>query len=300
MIRRAAPGLGLLLAFSVAANGQSPPESVYAPPELPRADQGVNEGAVHFGLGLSYFTDYVYRGVEVFEVPAHEDSLNLQIDTKLSFDLGKLPHPYVAVFANIADSDPISNFQEIRPTVGFDWTIKPLVISAGYTTYLYPERDQRQTSEVFVGLALDEKTLYHGEPIPVPYVMAAYDFDLYNGVYVEAGLKYRYAFDEIGLTLTGSASVAYVAGYAATIDGDNGGLEPGFFTSGDKPRENINGLQHYQLGLTAEYSLNKLFNVSTRYGDFALRGGIYYTDGIDNAPAATTQLWGGAGIILSY
>ncbi|MDB5327424.1 MAG: hypothetical protein JWM57_2993 [Phycisphaerales bacterium] len=300
MMRRAAPGIALVLALGVRSFGQAAPESVYAPPELPRPDQGVNEGAVHFGLGLSYFTDYVYRGVEVFEVPAHEDSLNLQIDTKLSFDLGKLPHPYVAVFANIADSDPLSNFQEIRPTVGFDWTIKPLVISGGYTTYLYPERDQRQTSEVFMGLALDEKTLYHGDPIPVPYIMAAYDFDLYNGVYVEAGLRYRYAFDEIGLTLTGSASVAYVAGYTAYIDGDNGSIEPGFFTSGDTARKNINGLQHYQVGLTAEYSLNKLFNVSTRYGDFALRGSVYYTDGIDDAPAATTQIWGGAGIVLSY
>jgi hypothetical protein len=290
----------LALAIASVSLAQAPNESVYAPPELPRADQGVNEGAVHFQLGLSYFTDYVYRGVEVFEPPSHEDSLNLQIDTKLTFDLGKLPHPYVAVFANIADSDEVSNFQEIRPTIGMDWTIKPLVFSAGYTSYLYPERDQRQTNEVFVGLALDDKTLYHGDPIPVPYLMAAYDFDTYDGLYIETGIRYRYAFEEIGLTLTASASLAYVAGYQAYIDGDNGGTEAGFFTSGDKPRENINGFQHYQVGLTAEYSLNKLFKFSTRYGDFALRGSIYYTDGIDDGPAATTQIWGGGGIVFSY
>ena len=300
MIRRAVTAVALALTVGARSFAQSSPESVYAPPELPRADQGVNEGAVHFGLGVSYFTDYVYRGVEVFEVPSHEDSPNLQIDTKLSFDLGKLPHPYVSVFANVANSDPISNFQEIRPSVGMDWTIKPLVISAGYTTYLYPERDERQTSEVFAGVALDDKTLYHGEPIPAPYIMAAYDFDLYNGMYLEAGLRYRYAFEETGLTLTASASVAYVAGYTAQIDAGNGVLEPGFFTSGDVARKNINGLQHYQLGLVAEYSLNKLFNVSTRYGDFAVRGSVYYTDGIDDAPAATTQIWSGIGIVLSY
>ncbi|HEX8322650.1 MAG TPA: hypothetical protein VF595_01940, partial [Tepidisphaeraceae bacterium] len=177
MTRRVIGVIAAVLALAPFAAAQATPESVYAPPELPSGDTGTNEGALHLGLGLSYFTDYVFRGVEIFEVPAHEDSLNLQIDGKLSFDLGKLPHPYVSVFVNIADADPVSDFQEIRPAVGFDWTIKPLIISGGYTGYIYPERDERQTSEVFLGVALDEKALVHGEPIPVPYLMAAYDFD---------------------------------------------------------------------------------------------------------------------------
>ncbi|HEX8325619.1 MAG TPA: hypothetical protein VF595_17075, partial [Tepidisphaeraceae bacterium] len=111
--------------------------------------------------------------------------------------------------------------------------------------------------------------------------------------------RYRYVVDDTGLTLTASASVGYVAGYSAFIVGDNG-PERGVFTSGRADGENINGFQHYQFGLVADYSLNKLFNVSNRYGEFSVRGQLYYTDGISDNTAATTQLWGGVGIQLAY
>lgn len=291
-----------------AARGQEPFESVYAPPELPVEGQGVNEGAVHFELGISYFTDYVFRGVEPFEVGGSEDALNLQLTTKLSFDLGKLPHPYVSAFVNVAEDDEISNFQEVRPSVGFDWTIKPLVISAGFTSYIYPDRDQLETNEIFVGIALDDKILVGGKPIPVPYAMAAYDFDLYDGLYIEAGLRYRMAFDEIGLVVTATGSVAYVSGYNAYVSYNVGGTNttvPGLFTpaagvGGPGELEEVTGFQHWQVGITAEYSLNKLFAVSSRYGEWSICGAIYYTDGIDDDLAATEQIWGGGGIVLRF
>lgn len=281
---------------------QQAPESVYAPPELPRDDEGLNLGAVHFDLGVYYFSNYIYRGVNVFDTSHGGNSLNLQIDGKLSFDLGKLPHPFVEVFTNIANEDPISNFQEIRPTVGFDWEIKPLIITTGYTTYLYPERDERQTSEVFFGLSLDDKILFSGTAIPVPYAMAVYDFDLYDGLYIETGLKYRLAFDDIGLAFTATGSIGYVSSWAAYIPNDAGtAREPGFFTDPDhSDSHTLNGFQHYQIGLMAEYSLNKLFNVSTRFGQWSLRGYLNYTDGLDNDIGAATLVWGGGGINFSY
>src|SRR5262245_40099765 len=96
------------------------PDSVYAPPSPPRPEEGINQGGVHFDLGVAYMTDYVYRGIEIFETPGGEDRPNLQIDAKLSFDLGKLPHPFIELFVNYADSDPISTFQEIRPNLGLE------------------------------------------------------------------------------------------------------------------------------------------------------------------------------------
>ncbi|GIW75540.1 MAG: hypothetical protein KatS3mg104_0603 [Phycisphaerae bacterium] len=44
--------------------------------------------------------------------------------------------------------------------------IKPLVISAGYTTYLYPDRDDFETSEVFLRLGLDQNITVGGQHIP--------------------------------------------------------------------------------------------------------------------------------------
>jgi hypothetical protein len=288
---------------ALAADPAASPESVYAPPEPPKPEDGTNMGGAHFDLGISYFSDYIYRGVRVFEAQGGNNGLNLQIDSKLSFDLGKLPHPYVSVFTNIANSDPTSNFEEIRPSVGFDWAIKPLVFSAGYTTYLYPERDERETSEVFAGLSMDDRVLFGGKPVPVPYVLLAYDFDLYDGFYLETGLSYKLNFEDYGLTLTATANVAYINRYRAYIPGDNNGpSEPGFFTDPDHydGSKHLSGMQHYQVGLMAEYSLNKVFNVSARYGEWTLRGYINYTDGLDDSISATTRLWGGGGINFSY
>jgi len=278
---------------------QSAPESVYAPPELPTEADGTNLGAVHMELSLTYFTDYVYRGVEVFEVPGPEDQLNLQIDSKVSFDLGKLPHPFVSVFVNVAEDDPISDFQEIRPVVGFDWTVKPVVVSAGYVGYIYPDRDDLSTSEAFLKIALDENVLFGGQTVPAPYVKGAYDFDLYDGMYLEAGIEYKLKFEDIGLTLNFMGNVAYVSGWKSQIETDTGPL-PGFFTTTLTDEDTIDGLQHWQVGVVGEYSLNDLFNFSTRYGDWSLRGYLFYTTDFDEKINATDQIWGGGGITFRY
>src|SRR5690349_13788015 len=117
-------------------------DSVYAPPEPYVPNTGINEGGVEFNLDVSYFTDYVFRGVDEGERiantrasgdttgrpnadPGHEDAANLQIDANMKFDLGKAPHPFVGVFVNTFNADPESRFQEIRPYLGIEWTLRP-------------------------------------------------------------------------------------------------------------------------------------------------------------------------------
>jgi hypothetical protein len=275
---------------------QQEPESVYAPPLPPRDDRGVNEGGVRLDLTVSYFTDYVYRGLELFELPefnptldTSEDRANLQINGKLSFDLGKAPHPFVGAFVNVAESDPISTFEEIRPYLGIDWNLRPLLLTAGYASYIYPDRDQLETQEVYARLELDDSYFLRGqEPLLSPYVLVAYDIDLYDGWYVEAGVGHNFRFEDIGLTLRAEANVAWVSQFEL-FDADP-------TDTNDEPA----GLQHYQLGLIGTYSLNELLNVSRRYGEWSFVGYLYYTDGIDDDLEATTQLWGGAGISFKY
>jgi hypothetical protein len=270
-------------------------ESVYAPPESPREGQGVNEGAVHFDLGVGYSTDYVYRGIELLKIPAfiHSsdrvagDSPNLQINTKLSWDTGMLPHPFISVFVNYADSDPVSSFQEVRPVVGVEWTLRPFVLSAGHNLYIYPDRDEFETSEFWGRIELDDSYFLRTErPVFSPYIYGAYDYDRYNGWYFEAGVSHGFVIEDTGLTLTANAHASYVQGI------DLFGTVPN--------QHDVSGFQHYQLGLIADYSLNKLLNFSARYGQWSLQGFVYYTDGLDNDLRSTTQLWGGAGIIFRY
>ena len=43
-----------------------------------------------------------------------------------------------------------------------------------------------------------------------------------------------------------------------------------------------------------------LLNIPRRYGDWRLKGYLFYTDGIEDELRADTQLWGGMGIQFSY
>lgn len=277
-------------------------ESVYAPPQPPREDQGINEGAVHIDLSIRTMTDYVFRGLDrsdgtglalpvkpgqlpVRQAFGHEDSPNYQVDTKLSFDLGKLPHPYLGIFVNLYNSDPISRFQEVRPFFGFEWTIKPIVLEAGVQTFIFPEREDINTSEVYARITFDDRRLFKTEqPILSPYVFGAFDYDLYDGWYFEAGVKHDFIFEDWGLTISPVFDVAFV-------------LDNAQYTA--VGREDT-GFQHLDVGLLTKYSLNQLLNIPKRYGEFSLDGYIYYTDKLSDDLLADRQIWGGLGVGFKY
>lgn len=262
------------------------PESIYAPPAPPREDEGVNQGGVNIDLHVRYMTDYVYRGVDHSELGGHEDAPNLQFDGKLSFNLGKLPHPFVGVFVNVYNSDPDSRFQEIRPYFGIDWNLRPFTFTVGNNTYIYPERDGANTGEVFGKIVFDDSFLFSTEqPLLSPYIYAAYDYDLNEGVYLEAGVKHDFAIEDTGITVTAIADVAYVSGIHQQF----------IFKSVEG-----SGLSHFDVGLIGTYSLNTLFNVPRRFGEWSVEGYVFYTDQIDNELLAETQVWGGFGIGFKY
>jgi hypothetical protein len=282
---------------------QSDYDSVYAPPDPISESAGVNEGGVHFNLDVTYFTDYVYRGLDQSEriantpvigdptgrpdaAPGAEDSANIQVDAMLKFDLGKAPHPFVGVFVNTFNADPQSRFQEIRPYFGLEWTLRPVIFTVGHQTFIYPDRDQLNTTEVYGMITLDDSYFFRtDDPILSPYVFVSYDYDLYDSIYAEFGVQHDFRIEGTGIILTASASVAYVNGHELFV-------EPG--------ASNDAGFQHYQLGLVGSYRLNGPLDIRTRFGEWTFKGYLFYTDGIDNDLRADTQLWGGAGIGFSY
>ena len=294
-------GIAMMLLGTGAARAQSaavefpPPvslalvaddQSVYAPPAPPREDEGLNSGGVNFDLVFRYATDNVYRGVSRSEGIAHRHSPNLQFDGRLDFNLGKLPHPFVGAFVNIHSSDPISRFQEVRPYLGVNWNVRPFVVEGGNITYIFPERDELNTGEVYAKVTFDDSWLFRTDtPIVSPYVYAAYDYDKYNGWYFEAGLKHDFVFETMGFTLTALANVAFVANnpsFSTTVGGRD------------------TGLQHYEIGLIGNYSLNHLFHFSPRYGTFTLQGFVYFDDRTSSDLRADIQIWGGGGIGFHY
>jgi hypothetical protein len=190
------------------------------------------------------------------------------------------------VFVNTFNADPQSRFQEIRPYIGLEWTLRPVIFTVGHNTFIYPDRDQLNTAEVFGKIALDDSYFFRtDDPILSPYVFAAYDYDLYDGLYVEAGVEHEFIIEGTGIVLTAQASVAYV-------NSQDQFISPG--------ATNGAGFQHYQLGLIGSYRLNPLLGIPTRYGEWTFKGYLFYTDQIEHNLEADRQMWGGAGIGFSY
>jgi hypothetical protein len=134
---------------------------------------------------------------------------------------------------------------------------------------------------------LDDSYFFRTErPILSPYIYGAYDYDRYNGWYFEAGISHTFTIEDTPLSITTEAQVAYVMGNEL------------FETRTDQ--HEVNGFQHYQIGVIGNYSLNTLLNISKRYGDWSIQGFVYYTDGLDNDLRSTTQMWGGAGVMFKY
>jgi len=266
--------------------------SVYALPTPATTDEGANTGGVNIDMRVNYLSDYLYRGVDRTHFidtntsgPFANERANFQFDGKLFWNLGKLPHPFIGIFANVLDQDPISTFQEVRPVFGAEWRIRPLILSAGHNAYIFPDRSILNTSEGWGKIALDDSVLLRSdEPLLTPYFMAAYDYDLYNGWYFQAGVSHDFAIEGTGITFTAEAAVGGVIGQQAFAG----------------PRGKDTGFQHYEATLTGRYNLNQVLNIPARFGQWSINGYLFYSDGLNNHLRADTQLWGGAGIQFSY
>jgi hypothetical protein len=274
------------------------PESIYAPPEAMGEEQAVNAGGVNFKLNATYFTDYIFRGIDRSETSGTEDSGNVQIDGQMRFELDRFPDLFLGVFTNINDADPISRFQEIRPYYGLELTARPIIFTVGNTFYIFPDRDEFNTAEIFARLTLDDSYFFRtDDPVLSPYVMAAWDYDKHDGFYIEAGVRHDWVWDDLPLVVSPVARAAYIVNHKAFRAGGLSGLDPSFEagTTGDDT-----GLQHYEIGLEVSYGLNELLNIPARYGDLDLKGYLFYTDGLQNDLRADTELYGGVGIGFSY
>jgi len=274
------------------------PESIYAPPEAMAEENAINAGGVNFKLNATYFSDYVFRGIDRSETSGREDSGNMQIDGQMRFELGRFPDLFMGVFTNINDADPISRFQEIRPYFGLELTARPIIFTVGNTFYIYPDRDEFNTAEVFAQIKLDDSYFFRSDdPVFSPYVLAAWDYDKYDGFYIEAGVRHDFELEDLPLTISPIARIAYVLNQKAFRTVGLPGQDPSFESGTSGPDT---GFQHYELGMELTYGLNDLLHIPARYGQFDLKGYLFYTDQLQNDLRADTELYGGVGVGFSY
>jgi hypothetical protein len=270
-------------------------QGIYTMPEPPTKENGTNLGGVNFDVQIAYFNHYVYRGVDhsigspsssnQFLVKA--STLNLQIDARAEFNLGQFPHPFVGLFTDIYDADPVSRFQEVRPYFGAVWTVKPFTLEGGDNTYIYPDRKDLDTAEEYGKITFDDAGIFHSDkPFFSPYFYGAYDYDKNKGWYLESGVTHDLVLEDLGLTLTFKADAAYIIGYQQQ------------FVFIDSLHDT--GFQHYDVGLKTTYSLNRLLKVSYRFGELDVLGFIFDTGKLNENLRANNVIWGGAGIGFKY
>jgi hypothetical protein len=263
-----------------------PAETIYGEPEPQTNEPRSNNGATHLQLDFQYNNHYLYRGVDHSLVAGRGDSANLESQGTVSFDIGPLT-PFVGVFSNVFDSDPLSRFQEIRPYFGGSLNLRPLTISAGDNAYLYPERRAFDTSEVWTKFQLDDGYVFGlDKPILNPSFYGAYDYDKNKGWYFEVAVQHDFAIEQTGLTLSPFADVGYIYNY-----------QEQFVFINDK---DDTGFQHYDIGLIATYSLNAWMNIPQRYGEFDLTGRFVDTSRIRKVLDADNVVWGGVGVEFRY
>lgn len=282
------------LGTAAMALGQGQNESVYAPPQPEPVGQGTNEGGVHLSLGVDYLTNYVYRGVDYSDVvdpvtrAQGSTAFNTYMEGLLQFDLGnRMPHPFLALSGNVYADDPVSQFQEFRPAAGADLTLKPVTFTLGVQTYVYPQREDFQTTEGFGKAQFDDSKLWDADdPVLSPYLYGAYDWRVNDGWYIEGGVSHDFALTDWHLKVTPVARLAYTSGWQQQF---------AFVVPTDGT-----GWQHWDVGVKATYSLNGLFNLSKRWGEWLLRGQVWYTQHLCNETVGQTQTWGGVGIAFEY
>jgi hypothetical protein len=262
------------------------PESVYLPPSAGRENEGVNGGAMHYHLDVSFLNRYIYRGVDQSTNPDRAENA-LQFNGTAEMDLGNLPHPFVGLFSNIFDQDPVSRFEEVRPYLGLHWLIKPLTITGGYNDYIFPNREKTSdTQEAFASLGLDDSRIWNtDQPILSPFIYGAYDFERYHGAYMEVGARHDFEIGDSGVTLSPQADVAYV-------------LKDHYFRKA--PFSVDSGWQHYEVGLVGSYLLNQGLGFSKRYGTWKVVGYLFYDEALEDHVRADTRLWGGVGLSFDY
>ncbi len=267
------------------------PETVYASPGGPAAAATEPQGPrLKWELSLGYASAYVYRGIDhSATVGATPDAIDegggssFQFSGRVTLDAGGPWHPFVDLFSNYWDTDPVSNWQELRPTLGLQWQSKAAAVSAGVTSYVYPDRTGDNTSEVFMRADMNDGDLLGREqPILNPYGLVACELDANGGWYGELGISHNWAIAGLGLTVTPVARVAYT--YR---------MDEAFIFETDRSGS---GWQHADLGLQLSYRLNTLLNLPASDGNWALGAFLFRTSHLADATLGGSLTWGGVNV----
>lgn len=159
-----------------------------------------NEQPVSVQAGFDIYSQYEWRGLTL-------DNISAQPNANFGFGESGVSFNFWSYFA--AEDREIMNFQDrldfsLKYDRSFPAGEQAMGLTVGYTQYAYLNTLEGQDShseEIFAGLSLDH--------LVAPKVMAYYDFNLLDGMYVQGSVNPKFPLNADGnLKLGINASVA--------------------------------------------------------------------------------------------
>jgi len=180
-----------------------------------------------FGADLTYTSEYMWRGLhcsdDSFQWDYYVSYKGLTANVWYSMDMTDQNDNSGRIVETDYTLDYSSDFGFISPK------LKKLGFSLGYIYYAFPQGEDDNTQEVYVGLSYDT--------FLTPSLTAYFDIEQQGGCYLELGLGQSFS-----LPYNMSLDLAGVLGYS--IDED--GTDDGYYDD--------NGFTHAQLTATLNYS----------------------------------------------
>ncbi|MBX7143641.1 MAG: hypothetical protein K1X79_04250 [Oligoflexia bacterium] len=216
------------------------------------------------GASVSFFSDYMFRGFNLYDGAAIQPSLLFSYDTGYG-TLSYSPWSHIS-----AEGDrQVDKFFEIDHTIAYEASWDPITIKVGHVWYTYPDNSDElpASEEFFATVVWDDSSV---SPFSLAPTFSAYhDYDLVDGQYYELGLSH--AFD-----VSSSNGQSYpVTPFAAF----------GFASNSEAIYEH-NGLVQITTGVSS----------SLKLGDIDVTPSLNYTFGLDDN--TVNEFW--FGMSLSY
>lgn len=205
------------------------------------------------GLKAGIFTDYMFRGTNLY------DGVSIQPTLSLGYDLGNAGSIGGSSWAHLSGEGGESatdKFTEVDHTLFYSYSMKDVAtLSLGHIWYTYPGYDITDTKEFFASLAL---------ALPLNPVLSAYqDYDAFDLQYYELGLSHTLKVDSLGKGFNVTPFVTFA-----------------FASNSEKVYEN-DGLVHTTFGASFDAKL----------GDVSLVPSLYVTRESDSA--TDNEFWMG-------
>ena len=266
MIRSTRALLSVLLIVTVSSIALAEEETgtaAAATDQTAASDESAAEGPLSGDFSLGIFSDYMWRGLRLYNGPSIQPTLNLNYELAENQSLTGTVWSHAPGERGKADQ----RFVEFDYTLAYNYTVDLLTLTAGnvWYTYAYDKTglNNETTGEVFLTASLD---------LPIVTTLSFFqDWNVYTSQYYELALSKEIpvAMCDEELSVEPYASI----GFASNAEG--------YYAN--------NGLEQVTFGANFPIDLG---------GDFTLAPSMNYTWGIDEN--THTEFWGGGTVGYSF